>query len=163
MKLVQYVALAAGIGSLMRGYLEGGRVTSAYWILAFGLVWLVAEIRHWRWFASFGFLTSLVIASYGLWSNLFFGWMLTGAVGALIVWDLSDFSRRIAAAAPDDEVSGLTRRHLLRLSIVTLGGLLHSLAGMLLRLQFSFEWAAFLAILSALGVSLLIRRIQHRE
>lgn len=163
MKLVQYVALVVGIGSLARGYLAEGHNTSAYWLLGFGVFWLLAEIRHWRWFASLGFLASVAAAGYGLWIGLPSGWMLSGALAALIAWDLSDFLRRLTEAAPDDEVSGLTRRHLLRLAIVTAIGLALSLVGMFFHLRFSFEWAAFLAILSALGVSLLVRRIQHRD
>ena len=89
--------------------------------------------------------------------------MLAGALSALIAWDLSDFLRRIRVAAPDDDVSSLARRHLLRLAIVTTVGLALSLFGMFFRLQFSFEWAAFLAILSALGVSLLVKRMQNRK
>jgi hypothetical protein len=50
---------------------------------------------------------------------------------------------------------------LLRLAIVTAVGLALSLFGMFFRLQFSFEWVAFLAILSALGVSLLVKRMQR--
>lgn len=161
MKFVQYVALVVGIGSLARGYLAEGRNPSAYWLLVFGLVWLFAETQRWRWFASLGFLACVAAAGYGLWIGAPSGWMLAGALGALIAWDLSDFLRRLTSAAPEDEVSGLARRHLIRLAIVTATGLALSLAGMFLRLQFSFEWAAFLAILSALGVSLLVKRMQR--
>lgn len=160
MKFVQYVSLIVGIGSLARGYLAEGRSATAYWILVLGLVWLLAEIRRWRWFLSFGFLASVAAAGYGLWVGAPAGWMLAGALSALIAWDLSDFLRRLTVAAPDDEVSSLARRHLLRLIVVSAAGLALSLFGMFFRLQLSFEWAAFLAILSALGVSLLVKRMQ---
>lgn len=163
MKFVQYVALIVGIGSLASGYLAEGHNPPAFWILGLGAVWLLAEIRNWRWFLSLGFLACVAAAVYGLWIGLPSGWMLAGALSALIAWDLSDFLRRIRVAAPDDDVSSLVRRHLLRLAIVTAVGLALSLFGMFFRLQFSFEWAAFLAILSALGVSLLVKRIQNRK
>ena len=163
MKLVQYISLVVGIGSLASGYLAEGFAASAYWILSLGAVWLFAEIRRARWVASLGFLACVTAAGYGLWIDLSPGWMLAGAFGALIVWDLSDFQRRVQDAAPEDEVAGLVRRHLLRLAIVTAVGLGFSLAGMFFRMRFSFEWAAFLAILSALGVTYLVGRIRRGE
>lgn len=163
MKFALYVSLIVGIGSLALGAFAEGRITAAYWILALGLVWLIAEIRRVRWVSSFGFLACVFASAYGLWIGLSASWMLAGALGALIAWDLSDFLRRLADASPDDETSGLIRRHLIRLLIVTAAGLAFSLIGIFLRLQFSFEWTAFLAILSALGVSLLIRRMRERN
>ena len=163
MKFALYVSLIVGIGSLALGYFAEGHVTGAYWILAFGLAWLMAEICRVRWVASLGFLASVAAAGYGLWIGLSSDWMLAGALGALVAWDLSDFLRRLVGAAPDDETSGLIRRHLIRLAIVTAAGLVFSLVGMFLRLQFSFEWAAFLAILSALGVSLLVKRMRSGD
>jgi hypothetical protein len=162
MKFVQYVSIVVGVGSLARGYQAGGHAVSANWLLVLGLVWLFAETQRWRWFASLGFLACVAAAGYGLWLNLPSGWMLAGAMGALVAWDLSDFLHRLKSAAPEDEVSALTRRHLIRLAIVTAAGLVFSLVGMFVRLRLSFEWAAFLAILSALGVSLLVKRVRNQ-
>jgi hypothetical protein len=163
MKLVQYVALIVGTASLVRGYFADGRTASAYWIIGLGAFWLLGEIRRWHWSAAFGFLVCVAAAGYGLWLDLSAGWMLAGAVGALVAWDLSGFLHRVQNAAPEDEVAGLVRRHLLRLAVVTAIGLVFSLFGMFFRLQFSFEWVAFLAILSALGVAYLIGRIRRGE
>lgn len=163
MKFVQYVALIVGTGSLARGYFADGHTTSAYWILGLGAFWLVGEIRRWRWTAALGFLSFVAAAGYGLWIELSPLWMLAGAIGALVTWDLSDFLNRVQEAAPEDEVPGLARRHIIRLAIVTGIGLVSSLFGMFFHLQFSFEWTAFLAILSALGVAYLIGRIRRGE
>lgn len=163
MKFVQYVALVVGMGSLARGYFADRHSASAYWILGLGVFWLVGEIRRWRWTAAPGFLVFVAAAGYGLWIGLSALWMLAGAVGALVTWDLSDFLNRVREAAPEDEVPGMARRHLIRLAIVTGIGLASSLFGMFFHLQFSFEWTAFLAILSALGVAYLIGRIRRGE
>lgn len=162
MKFTLYVTVIVGSGSLAYGYLAQGHATAAYWILGLGLAWLVAEMRGWRRFASFGFLACVAAAAYGLWIELSPGWMLAGVLGVLVAWDLSDFFRRILNAAPGDEIQGMARRHLLRLAIVTAAGLALSLVGMFARMRLSFEWAAFLAILSALGVSLLVRRMRRQ-
>lgn len=161
MIFVQYVALIVGTASLARGYYAAEHIPSVYWILGLGLLWILAEIRRWRWFTPIGFLACLGIAGYGLWIELPPGWMLAGALAALVVWDLSDFQRRLLEAAPQEEAPGLVRRHLLRLALVTAAGLAFSLGGMFYRWRLSFEWAAFLALLAALGLSLLIGRM-HR-
>ena len=126
-------------------------------------MWIVAEIRHLRWFASLGLLVGVTVAGIGLWMDLSLGWMLAGALGALIAWDLADFMRRVEHASPEDDVPALTRRHLLRLTIVIAAGLALSLIGMITRLEFSFEWTAFLALLAALGVTQLVAWMRRGE
>ena len=126
MKFAKIISIIVGVGALARGYFSEGHNTSVTWILVLGAVWLLAEIRRLRWFASIGFLACLAVAGYGLWIDLPAGWMLAGAVSALIAWDLSDFLRRVQDAAPDDEVPGLARRHLIRQSILATVGLLLS-------------------------------------
>jgi hypothetical protein len=156
MKPVQYFSILVGAGSLAWSYYAGEYVSLARWILLAGILWLVAEIRHIRWAASLGLLACIALAGLGLWLDLSLGWMLAGALGALIAWDLADFTRRIGEASDDDDVVAMTRRHLLRLTIVTAIGLVLSLTGMIARLEFSFEWTAFLALLAALGVTQLV-------
>lgn len=163
MKAVQYVSILVCTGSLGWNYYIDGHASLARWILLAGLLWIVAEARHVRWAASLGLLTCLILAGFGLWLDLPLGWMLAASLGALIAWDLTDFTRRVASASADDEIAAVTRRHLARLSIVTAIGFILSLAGMLSRLEFTFEWAAFLALLAALGVTQLVGWIKKGE
>jgi len=163
MKFVKIISIIVGIGALARGYFSEGHSASVTWILVLGAVWLLAEIRRLRWFASIGFLACLVVAGYGLWIDLPAGWMLAGAVSALIAWDLSDFLRRVQDAAPEDEVPGLARRHLIRLAILAAVGLVLSLFSMFYKWEVSFEWVVFLAILATLGVTYLVGRVRRGE
>jgi hypothetical protein len=155
--MIIFVSILAGIGSLTWGYFEVGLAIYARWLVVLGALWFIAQAQRLRWFASLGLLVSVAAAAYGLWLELSAGWMLAGAVGALFAWDLTEFERRVHLADLDDDVSGMERRHLLRLTFVAAAGFLFSLIGMLVRLQFSFEWAAFLAILAALGVTQLVQ------
>lgn len=163
MKAVQYFSILVGAGSLAWEYYAGGYAIFARWILLFGLVWLLAEFRHTGWLASAGFPICVAVAGVGLWLDLSLGWMLAGALGALIAWDLADFIRRVEQASAEDDVPTLTRRHLLRLTIITFIGLALSLVGMVTRLEFSFEWTAFLALLAALGVTQLVSWMKKGE
>ena len=163
MKFANIISIIVAAGSLANGYYSQGHTTGAIWLLVLGAVWLLAEIRRLRWFASIGFLVCLAVAGYGLWIDLSAGWMLAGAVSALIAWDLSDFLLRVQDAAPEDEVPQMARRHLIRLAILSAIGLGLSLFGMFYRMEFSFEWAAFLAILAALGVTYFVGRVRRGE
>jgi hypothetical protein len=154
--MIIFVSIAAGISSLAWGYAEVGLAVQTRWLVVLGFVWIFAQAQRWRWFASLGLLVSVAAAAYGLWLELSAGWMLAGAIGALFAWDLTEFDRRVIQAAREDDVPGLERRHLIRLTFVAGAGFLFSLVGMLVRLQFSFEWAGFLAILAALGVTQLV-------
>lgn len=156
MKAVQYVSILVGAGSLAWDFYAEGHISIVRWILLVGLLWLVAEIRRWRWLGSLGLPVCIILAGLGLWMDLSLGWMLAGALGALIAWDLADFMRRAEHASPEDDVPALTRRHLLRLMIITAIGFALSMVGMIARLEFSFEWTAFLALLAALGVTQLV-------
>ncbi|MBV6396174.1 MAG: hypothetical protein HFACDABA_01767 [Anaerolineales bacterium] len=156
MKFVQYLAILIAAGSLAYDYFAEGHASLARWILFLGLAWLIAEIRRWRPAASFGFPICIALAGLGLWLDLSLGWMLAASSAALIAWDLADFMRRVSSASSEDDVPALTRRHLARLMLITSAGLILSLVGTFTRLEFSFEWAAFLALLAALGVTQLV-------
>jgi hypothetical protein len=163
MIFVDLVSILVGTGALASGYFSQGHRTGAIWLLVLGALWLLAEIRRLRWFASIGFLVCLAAAGWGLWIGLSGLWMLAGVVGALSAWDLSDFLLRVKEAAPEDEVPQMAQRHLVRLAVLTTIGLGLSLLSMLYEWKLSFEWAAFLALLSALGVTYFIRRVRRGE
>ena len=163
MKVLQYISILVGAGSLAYDFYAQGHVSLARWILLIGILWLVAEIRRLRWLASIGLPVCVAVAGLGLWMDLSLSWMLAGALGALIAWDLADFMRRVEHASPEDDVPALTRRHLLRLTIITAVGLVLALIGMITRLEFSFEWTAFLALLAALGVTQLVGWMKKGE
>lgn len=163
MKALQAISILVGAGSLAFDYYAEGHVSLARWILLIGLLWLIAEIRRLPKLASFGLPFCIIVAGFGLWLDLSLGWMLAGSLGALIAWDLSDFMRRAEHASPEDDVPALTRRHLLRLMIITAIGLVLSLIGMITRLEFSFEWTAFLALLAAIGITQLVGWMRKGE
>jgi hypothetical protein len=162
-RFVLYVSLAVGTLSLAWGYQTGGFSKAVIWILVCGGIWALAQARRWLWVPSVGFLAAVTLAGFGLWMSLPGGWMLAGALGALLAWDLSDFERRLRTAAPGDDTAGLERRHLLRLTIIAGLAFLFSLFGMLSRLEFSFEIIAFLTLLAALGLTQLIGRMRRRD
>ena len=161
--MILYVSLVVGVGSLTLGYAGAGLTDLARWLLVLGFAWAFAQLQGWRWFAPLGLFVSVAAAAYGLWLGLSAGWMLAGAVGALFAWDMAEFEHRLHQAFVEDDLPGMQRRHLLRLTLVAGAGFLFSLIGMVVRLRFTFEWAAFLTILAALGVTQLVAWARRGE
>ncbi len=150
------VSVLMGIGSLSFAYAGAGFDSLARGLLVFGALWLFAGRRRWTWYASIALLVLVALAGYGLWIELSPGWMVSGALGGLLAWDLTDFMRRLRFAAETDDLRTLERRHLTRLTIVTFMGVSLASIAMLVRLEFTFEWIMLLALVAALGVTQLV-------
>ncbi len=149
-----YISLIAGTASLAQGYLDGGQVDPARWILYFGAMWIAAQISRWRWFAPIGLFAALTCAGYGVWIGLPASWMFAGAMGALFAWDLSDFKHRLDASAPEGAAE-VARRHLLRLGFIVGAGLVYSLLRMVYWWEVYADALAYLSMLGAAGAGLL--------
>ena len=149
-------SIVISIGSLAWGYVEMGFDNFARWILIFGLVWLFTQWQDWEWFSSLGLFFIIMASAFGLWFGFTLGWMFSGAVFALFAWDMTDFRRRIHSMAADDDTRGMERRHIARISLLSLSGLLLASIAMLLRVEFTFEWGVLLVIVILLGLSQLV-------
>lgn len=145
-----------GVGSLAFAYNNAGHEMIARLLLGLGGLWLFTAWRRWTWLSSLGILILVGLAGYGLWNELSPGWMISGALGGLLAWDLSEFMRRLRFAARTDDLRGLEQRHLARLTIVALAGVLLASIAMLVRLEFTFEWVVLLTLIAALGITQLV-------
>lgn len=151
------VSIFLGTISLAIGYSQGGAVEYSRWFLLLALLWLVTHYRKWYWFSSIALLIIIVTAAYGVWREFPTVWMLLGAVGGLLAWDLSDFARRLSYAAPMDDTRGMERRHLERVAIVATLGVGLALLSVFIRVQrLAFEVAVGLVLLAALGLTRLV-------
>ena len=106
------------------GYFQAGFENLAKYIIAFGILWLISRWRKWRWFPSFALFISLFLSMFGLWFDLPLVWMFSGAIFALIVWDLNQFQIKLSLLPDREDKKGMARRHLIRISILVLIGLL---------------------------------------
>jgi hypothetical protein len=154
---VLVLVVAAAVGSFAWGYSVGHLAFVARWILAFGGVWLVAIWRRWPWFGPVGLVASVMAGALGLWFlNLSAAWMLTGAIGALIAADLTDFRGRLHFAASDPERRAVEVRHLRHLTFVALLGLALAGTGMLLVRAYDPRWGVFLLVMAGVGAAQVI-------
>jgi len=151
------LSILLGTASLAMGYSQAGAADYSRWLLIFAAIWLIAHFRKWYWFSSIALLVVIVAAAYGIWQGFPAVWMLLGAVGGLLGWDLSDFARRLAYASPMDDTRSMERRHLERVAIVAaLGGGLAVLSIFIRFQRLAFEVAVGLVLLAALGLTRLV-------
>jgi hypothetical protein len=155
-------SIVFGIGSLAFGYRLAGFAPFVRWIVFFGAVWFVAVWQRWRWFAYIGIAFNILAAALGLWLlNFPPGWMFAGAMGGLLAFDLTHFWERVRFIASAEERRGLERRHLIRITVLAILGMTLASLAMLIKLQFTFEWALLLAIVAAFGMIQLVMWIRQ--
>lgn len=123
-----FSSIVIGIGSFAWGYFQAGSDAPSRWILAFGIFWLIALWQKWRWVSTLGVLLAIPLSIIGLWLDLVVGWMFSGMVFTLFAWDLTEFQLKMRRLPLREDVKGMTRRHLLRIGLLTLGGFLLALA-----------------------------------
>ncbi len=151
------ISILLGTASLAMGYSQAGAQDYRLWFLFLAVLWLIAHFRKWYWFSSIALLVMIVAAAFGVWQGFPTVWMLLGAVGGLLGWDLSDFARRLSYAAPMDDIRSMERHHLERVVIVAaLGGGLALLSVFIHFQRLAFEVAVGLVLLAALGLTRLV-------
>ncbi|MBN1454457.1 MAG: hypothetical protein JW963_25795 [Anaerolineales bacterium] len=143
-------------GSLAYAYNAAGFGMLARYVMVFAALWLFAGYKRWTWFSAIALLLSVALAGFGLWIELSPGWMISGALGGLLAWDLTEFMRRLRFAARTDDLRDLERRHLARVTIVALIGVALASIPMLVRLEFTFEWVVLLTLIATLGITQLV-------
>ena len=181
-RFLNAVCLLMATSCLAGGYYLAGIVWPAVGILAFGIIWIIALVRKWDWFSLLGLFMTFGVAAFGLFvvspsgsltgtftlvgaevaaraTDLF----IFGALFALLVFDLSDLVRRSRLASPEDDIRGIERRHLIRLTLViVLGGCL-VFAALALYLQLAFEWTVVLIFVVILGIGRLVNWFQKKQ
>jgi hypothetical protein len=156
------LSVIVGTGSLAYGYSREGFTDPARWIVLLGLFWLAAHWRKWYWFSPVALFISIFAAGFGVWREFPTIWMLLGALGGLLGWDLSDFARRLGYAAPTDDVQGMERRHLARAGVVAALGLGLALLSLVIQVRrLAFEVAVGLILLAVLGLTRLVVRLRR--
>jgi hypothetical protein len=149
------VSLSVGLATcaLALGYALGGYWTWAPFIVALGPLWLLGLWRDWGWMASLGLVLFIGAAVGGFYLDLTAGWMLLGAVAALVAWDLHSFRQRLRSVGRVGGARELERRHLWRLLVVSGLGLLLAGTALGIKVKFSFAVACLLGLLAALGLN----------
>ena len=151
------LSILLGTIPLAIGYAQGGMAGYSIWFLLLGVIWLGTHFRKWYWFSSIALLITIIAAAFGVWNGFPTIWMLLGALGGLLGWDLSDFARRLSYAAPMDDTRGMERLHMERVGIVAVLGFGLAILSLFVRIhRLAFEVAVGLILLATLGLTRLV-------
>jgi hypothetical protein len=151
-----------GTLSLSYGYWAEGMNQPARWFAFLGIIWILAHWRKVHWASSAAFILVLIGAAYGVWYQFTTIWMLLGALGGLLGWDLSDFARRLSYAAPTDDIHAMERLHLERAGIVAALGFGIAILSLVIHInRLPFEVAVALVLIAALGLTRLVLRLRR--
>jgi len=151
------LSILLGSISLVIGYAQAGVNNYSLWFLLLAAVWLITHFRKWYWFSSIALLITIIAAAFGVWNGFPTIWMLLGALGGLLGWDLSDFARRLSYAAPMDDTRGMERLHMERVGIVAVLGFGLAILSLFVRIhRLAFEVAVGLILLATLGLTRLV-------
>lgn len=153
-------SIVISTGSLAWGYASFGLVVIPRWMIAFGALWLVSQWRGWKWYSALGLFLALLFSIIGLWLSLSIGWMFNGAAFALFAWDMAELRKKMQFMTSRDDVKGMERRHVARVSFLALSGLLFASMFMLWRRQWTEEWGIFLLSVLLLGSTQMIAWIR---
>lgn len=156
-----FFSIVLSAGSFAWGYSQAGYEGVARWVAAAGFFWLAAIWRRWRWTSSAGIFLALPLSIFGLWFNFAGGWMFGGMIFALFAWDLTEFQQRIKSLPAREDIRGMERRHLVRISLLALAGLLIASLFMFMRGEFTWEWRMYVLgvfLLGSLQIAAWMRR-----
>ena len=118
------ICIVISAGSFAYGYQLAGYDRMAGWAIALGFFWLAAVWFKWRWYPTLAVLTALGLAAFGIWFEFIPGWMFSGAAFAFFAWDLSEFQRGLWSLPRREDIPGRTRRHVIRVFMLALAGML---------------------------------------
>lgn len=162
MTLIAFLlSVILGCASLAYGYSQAGMTAPSRLFILLAIAWIFSHWRKQYWFSTVAFTLTILGAVYGVWNNFATVWMLLGALGGLLGWDLSDFARRLSYAAPIDDIAGMERRHLERAGIVVALGMGITLLSSVIRInRLAFEVAVGLTLLAALALLWAVMRLR---
>jgi hypothetical protein len=157
------ISLLIGCGALVEAYSHSSLDGAGRFILIFGIIWLIAYWRRWRWFAGVGLLTMIAFSAYGLWIQLSPGLLIIGTLGALSTWDLQELNRRLYYALPGENVREIEKKRIGRLLLLSLVGMV--LAGIteIIPMRLTSEVVCLVGILTGIGLILLGRWLEYKR
>lgn len=163
--MTTYTRMAMFSATLILGL---GFIFAAHWFGAalavlLGLVWLIGQLRAAAWGPTFGLVSFVATAAWGVGQQVGPGWLLAGVVAALAAWDLDRFTQRVRQAGMVADEAALTRQHLRRLAPVLAIGLLAGGLALGVTIELSFALILFLGLLVIFGLSRAIGVLRRRS
>ena len=146
LKLSQFFHIAMSVAALTWAFYAFNEIRFTQITLTLAFCWILGIFNRWERSSLLGAISFVIVAVVGLYRELPFGWMLSGALFAYLAYDLSKFMLRIrfATIGREDNIALITRVHLSRVALMTLLGLSISTAVLIWKSQLDLSWGVFL-------------------
>jgi len=152
-RILTFSAITLACGSMIVGYLLAELPWVTAIILFLGTLWIIAEIRGWRWPGSLILFLIFIAAAVGIEIQVAPIWSIVAATLALAAWEFSYFYRTIQNANWVRMEDVFIMRHNRRVVVITIIGILLAWATTQVQINLSFGIVLLLAIVSLLGLS----------
>lgn len=162
-KFSLYFSLWMGASALAWATYVSDETRLAQTLLAAALFWTFGLLQRWKRISLLGAILFALTATLGIYRELPFGWMFSGALFSYLAYNLDILALRIRYAAIGENTALISRVHLTRLGVMTLLGLTLSSFTMLWQKAFGFAWTIFLILGTVWGVSLLVGWVRQGE
>ncbi|HRV90797.1 MAG TPA: hypothetical protein P5526_01400 [Anaerolineae bacterium] len=138
-----------------------------YWQMGFvvagaGLLWLIGERKGRTGGPEVGLVTFVALAALGVYWGKPAIWMLFGTVAALVTWDVSLFSRRLALTGRIENETDLRRVHWQRLAATAGLGLLLGGLALGVAIPISFGGAVGLGLVAVVSLSWVVGSFRRK-
>jgi hypothetical protein len=161
-----HICLLIGFGSPAAYFLFSGGLSGLIigsFLLLTGSAWAILERRGHAWAAPLALILGVSASAYGGWTVLHPLVSVVSVLCILIAWNLGQFLRLIGKAAPEDDVSTLEQRYLVKILVFGLAALGVSLASLHIQVRISFIQAVTLLILVIIGMMQMLRWILSKK
>jgi hypothetical protein len=162
-RFLRFICLVLSFGLLAVSYFNNSLVWPAFGIFIFGILWCVGLVLRWNWVSLLGLFGSFGVAAFGLILGNSIALLISGALFALLAWDLDGFYFRLLASSPEDDTYTLEKRHIARLALPILSGVVLSVFALTVRLKTSFEWLVFLMLFIFWGIGRVVTRLLSKD
>ncbi len=160
--LLQRAALVAVSVALIAACGFGANVSLSIAAVVLGVLGWVGALRRWSWSTHVVFVGQVGLVGAAAWMGAPLGWLLPALLGALAVWDLDRFVRRVTPhKAPPivERPEAIQRRHLIALGATLIGGGAFAGLGLLARAPLGFGVTLALALALAIVLGWAARRL----
>jgi hypothetical protein len=162
-KILRFICLVFSIVLLTAGYFINNLFWPAMGILIVGILWGVGLVFRWEWVSLLGLFGSFGVATLGLvlgFSTLF---LISGSIFASLTWDLDGFYYHLLKSSPEDDTATLEKRHLVRLILTVMVGVILIVFALIVRLKTSFEWLVILMLFIFWGIGRVVNRLLMKD
>lgn len=162
-RILRLICPLFSVGLLATGFYMAGLTWPALILLLVGVLWIIGLSFHLTWVSPLVLFTAYLAAAVGLFLSLSPLFMIPGATFALLAWDFAGFHDRLSLASPDDDIVALEQRHLIRILVLSLGGVGLSALALSLRIKSSFEWLVILVFFTVWAIGKVVGWLLQKE